>query len=89
MAAKKVKAPEVTGAVALKLRTRLNQNQAVFWNRLGVTQSGGSRYEGGRPIPKPVKILFYLTYMATPGVISGKESDALDALRTFHKIATP
>ena len=62
--AKKVVAPVINGAVALKTRENLNQNQRDFWKRLGVTQSGGSRYESGRPIPRPVKKLFFLTHMA-------------------------
>jgi len=47
-----------------RLRKRLNLNQAEFWNRVGVTQSGGSRYEKGRPVPKPVRILLNLVYSA-------------------------
>lgn len=35
-------------------------NQAGFWTRFGVTQSGGSRYESGRGLPKPVAILLWL-----------------------------
>jgi len=31
----------------LKLRKRLGLNQAEFWGRIEVTQSGGSRYENG------------------------------------------
>ena len=32
-------------------------NQQEFWGRIGVTQSGGSRYESGRNMPKPVQEL--------------------------------
>ncbi len=35
-------------------------SQGEFWEPLGVTQSGGSRYENKRNIPKPVQILLYL-----------------------------
>ncbi len=35
-------------------------NQTEFWSRFGVTQSGGSRYESGRTIPMPLKILMWL-----------------------------
>ena len=38
-------------------RKKLNLNQKDFWTRYGVTQSGGSRYESGRNIPRPVQIL--------------------------------
>jgi transcriptional regulator with XRE-family HTH domain len=40
-------------------------NQAEFWNRFGVTQSGGSRYESGRAIPKPIKLLMALLESGT------------------------
>jgi hypothetical protein len=36
------------------------ENQSTFWARFGVTQSGGSRYESGRNIPKPVRLLMSL-----------------------------
>lgn len=36
------------------------ENQSEFWRRFGVTQSGGSRYESGRSVPKPVRLLMTL-----------------------------
>lgn len=45
------------------LRTRMNLNQTEFWNRIGVTQSAGSRYENGRVVPKPVAALAHLAYI--------------------------
>lgn len=44
------------------LRRRLKLNQSEFWSRIGVTQSGGSRYEAGRRIPKPTLILLTIAY---------------------------
>lgn len=41
----------------IKLREMTGENQATFWRRFGVTQSGGSRYESGRNIPGPLRIL--------------------------------
>jgi DNA-binding transcriptional regulator YiaG len=41
-------------------RKKTNLNQKDFWSRYGVTQSGGSRYESGRNIPKPLAILLWL-----------------------------
>ncbi len=38
-------------------RKSLGENQSDFWSRFGVTQSGGSRYESGRALPKPVAVL--------------------------------
>lgn len=43
-------------------RRKNGMNQATFWSRLGVTQSGGSRYENGRSIPHPVELLLDITY---------------------------
>ena len=41
-------------------RKKEGLNQKDFWARYGVTQSGGSRYESGRNIPKPLAILLWL-----------------------------
>jgi DNA-binding transcriptional regulator YiaG len=41
-------------------RKKEGLNQKDFWARYGVTQSGGSRYEAGRNIPKPLAILLWL-----------------------------
>ena len=56
----------VTGAKALEIRRERGLNQAQFWAPLGVTQSGGSRYESGRNIPTPTKVLILIMHgMAT------------------------
>lgn len=47
------------------LRKSLKLSQAEFWANLGVTQSGGSRYESGRTMPKPTRMLFDLVYLGT------------------------
>lgn len=44
------------------IRSELKLNQSAFWSRLGVTQSGGSRYESGRDLPKPVAKLASLAF---------------------------
>jgi transcriptional regulator with XRE-family HTH domain len=46
----------------VKARKKLGQNQKEFWAKVGVTQSGGSRYESGRNIPGPVCALLRLAY---------------------------
>ncbi|MCK9380088.1 MAG: hypothetical protein M0P95_03350 [Sulfuritalea sp.] len=58
------------------IRSKENLNQTAFWTRYGVTQSGGSRYESGRNIPKPLAILLWLHR-------SGKvtDKDLADALK--------
>lgn len=43
-------------------RRKHQLNQTEFWSRVGVTQSGGSRYESGRKVPKPVQLLLQLSY---------------------------
>lgn len=50
------------------VRRKEGVNQLEFWSRYGVTQSGGSRYESGRAIPRPLAILIRLHR-------SGKVSD--------------
>lgn len=46
-----------------EIRRKLGLNQNEFWSKLGVTQSGGSRYESGRKIPVPTKFLLQLIYV--------------------------
>ena len=45
------------------IRRRLGLNQQEFWSRVGVTQSGGSRYESGRVMPHPVRELVRLVHV--------------------------
>ena len=47
------------------IRNTYGLNQSEFWGRIGVTQSGGSRYENGRTMPRPTAILFDLVYVKT------------------------
>lgn len=46
-----------------EIRRKLGLNQQDFWTQIGVTQSGGSRYESGRRMPKPVKELLRLVHV--------------------------
>ncbi|WP_115617069.1 helix-turn-helix domain-containing protein [Chromobacterium vaccinii] len=46
-----------------EIRRQLGLNQSDFWSRVGVTQSGGSRYESGRNMPKPVRELVRLVHV--------------------------
>ena len=46
-----------------RLRQRLGLNQREFWSAVGVTQSGGSRYETGRSMPRPVSELLRLVHI--------------------------
>ena len=45
------------------IRQRLGMNQQDFWGQIGVTQSGGSRYESGREMPKPVQELLRVVHV--------------------------
>lgn len=51
-----------SGEDARRLRRKLQLNQQQFWAPLRVHQSGGSRYETGRVIPEPVKLLLNIVY---------------------------
>lgn len=52
------------------------RTQTEFWSLFGMTQSGGARYEGGRPLPRPLQMLIWLKDNKR---IS--ENDLTDALR--------
>lgn len=46
------------------VRTVSGVNQTEFWERVGITQSGGSRYENGeRKVPKALAHILRLTYI--------------------------
>ena len=60
-----MKAPKLEikdGFDARQVRNKLHLNQAEFWGPLNVTQSGGSRYESGRAMPGPVKLLVNIVH---------------------------
>lgn len=60
----------------VEFRRGLGMNQSSFWSQFGVTQSGGSRYESGRSLPRPVAMLVWLKFK---GRI--KDKDLADALK--------
>ena len=65
------------------IRKKLGLNQMDFWSQLGVTQSGGSRYESGRSMPKPVRELLRLVYIKNVSLadVDGADSRIVDYLR--------
>ena len=67
------KTPETIDA--REIRRRLGLNQQQFWSTLGVTQSGGSRYESGRNIPKPVRELLRLVHVEGVDIASITRDD--------------
>jgi len=74
---------KITSEQAVKLRKKLGINQAVFWKILGVTQSGGSRYESGRNMPTPVQRLYWLIYVV--GVADNLPTKDMKALASIGR----
>lgn len=58
-----------------EVRRKLGMNQQQFWSKLGVTQSGGSRYESGRNIPRPVQQLLRLVHVEQIDIAKIKRED--------------
>lgn len=46
-----------------EIRRKSGLNQNDFWSQIGVTQSGGSRYESGRKMPRSTRELFRLVHI--------------------------
>jgi len=67
-----------------EIRKRLGLNQQEFWTKIGVTQSGGSRYESGRNMPKPVRELLRLVYVEDLDLskVKKEDFDVIDYLKT-------
>ncbi len=77
-----------------EIRRNLGLNQQAFWGKIGVTQSGGSRYESGRNMPKAVRELLRLVHveqvdlakvnkedMAIAQLLKAKEPDLYKSLK--------
>lgn len=60
---------------AREIRRKLGMNQQQFWSKLGVTQSGGSRYESGRNMPRPVQHLLRLVHVEQVDIGKIKRDD--------------
>lgn len=58
-----------------EIRRKLGMNQQQFWSKLGVTQSGGSRYESGRSIPRPVQQLLRLVHVEQIDIAKVRRED--------------
>jgi transcriptional regulator with XRE-family HTH domain len=69
-----------------EIRRRLGLNQEQFWTQIGVTQSGGSRYESGREMPKPVRELLRLVHVEQVDLSQVKRVDfeIISYLKTSH-----
>jgi len=60
---------------AREIRRKLGLNQQQFWSQIGVTQSGGSRYESGRNMPRPVQHLLRLVHVEQIDIGKIKKED--------------
>lgn len=58
-----------------ELRRKMGVNQQEFWSKIGVTQSGGSRYESGRNMPRPVQQLLRLVHVENIDILKIKRED--------------
>jgi transcriptional regulator with XRE-family HTH domain len=58
-----------------EIRQKLGLNQDEFWQKIGVTQSGGSRYEAGRDMPRPVSELLRLVHVEGVDLTSIRRED--------------
>jgi transcriptional regulator with XRE-family HTH domain len=69
-----------------EIRRRLGLNQVEFWTQIGVTQSGGSRYESGRCMPKPVRELLRLVHIERIDLsrVNKEDFEIIDHLKTDH-----
>jgi transcriptional regulator with XRE-family HTH domain len=69
-----------------EIRRRLGLNQEEFWTRIGVTQSGGSRYESGRSMPKPVRQLLRLVHVERVDLsrVKKEDFDVIEHLKSNH-----
>jgi len=60
---------------AREIRRKMGMNQQQFWSKLGVTQSGGSRYESGRNMPRPVQQLLRLVHVENIDIAKVRRDD--------------
>ena len=69
-----------------EIRRKLGLNQSEFWSKIGVTQSGGSRYESGRGIPRPVQALLRLVHIEQIDIDKIRKDDyeIIEYLRTHR-----
>lgn len=76
---------QITGTIAKVLRKSLKHSQWRFWNAVGVTQSGGCRYEQEEmSIPQPVRILIFARYIAGLEIDASTTQGARELVRLAH-----
>ena len=69
-----------------ELRRSLGLNQHQFWSSVGITQSGGSRYENERRMPKPVSELVRVAYVEKIDIkaIKGEDWKVIEYLKAHE-----
>jgi transcriptional regulator with XRE-family HTH domain len=69
-----------------EIRHHLGLNQQQFWSRINVTQSGGSRYESGRNMPKPVRELLRLVHVEQIDIykLKGEDVEVTEYLKKYE-----
>ena len=69
-----------------ELRVSLGLTQAEFWEGVGVSQSGGSRYELGQPMPQATAELVRLKYVERLDLTAIKQLDLeiIELCKTRH-----
>lgn len=72
---------DITSAAARFLREKAGQSQKAFWAKIGITQSGGCRYESGANIPRPVRTLIFLNHVANIEIDASSEIGAQALIR--------
>ena len=67
-----------------EIRRKLGLNQQQFWSKIGVTQSGGSRYESGRNMPRPVRELLRLVHVEQIDIqrVKHEDMDVIEYLKS-------
>lgn len=63
------------------LRHVMRENQTQFWRRFGVTQTQGSRFERGKPLPLSVLLLIrlYLLHVISDDDLQKVRSPSFDS----------
>jgi transcriptional regulator with XRE-family HTH domain len=69
-----------------EIRQKLGLNQEEFWQKIGVTQSGGSRYEAGRDMPRSVGELLRLVHVegVDLSTVNREDIEIITFLRSKH-----
>ena len=76
---------DLDAKTVMDLRKARGESLATFWARVGITASGGWRYESGVPIPRYVRIPLFAIYVAGLEMDSSTP-DGAEALRRLASL---